>query len=224
MDDIAEDAADPEAEQDAPTDDPATAPDPDPDQDQDDHGPTRRRPTVLVLAISLAVLFAIAAGVLAVLLAGDDSSGGTDELRTAAGRFGEALVTYDYHDPAAHRDAVLGFATGSFRDEYQAAFDQGLSKIITEVKAVSTGYVKDVYLSAVDEERAQAIVVVDIEHQGTSGPSTLYDVYFRLTLVHVGGEWKVDQVTDLNFDSGGSPTSSGAATPDATTSTSTSIP
>jgi hypothetical protein len=215
MDDSAQDTADLDAEQDAPADEPVSSPDP---------RPRRGRPTSLVLAVSLAVVFAIAAGVLAVLLAGRDSSGGSDELRAAAGRFGEALVTYDYRDPEAHRDTVLGFATGSFREEYQAAFDQGLGKIITEVKAVSTGFVKDVYLSAVDEERAQAIVVVDIEHEGASGPSTLYDVYFRLTLVHVGGEWKVDQVTDLNFDSGGSASSDGAVAPDPTTSTTTSIP
>jgi hypothetical protein len=187
-------------------------------------GPTRRRPSVTTVAVGLAVVFAIAAGVLAVLLAGGGSGDGSDELRSAAGRFGEALVTYDYHDPAAHRDTVLGFATGSFRDEYEAAFDQGLSKIITEVKAVSTGYVKDVYLSAVDEDRAQAIVVVDIEHDGTSGPNTLYDVYFRLALVRVHGEWKVDQVTDLNFDAGGSSSGGGAVAPDATASTTTSIP
>jgi hypothetical protein len=166
-------------------------------------GPSSRSRAALVLAVSVAVLFAVAAVGLAVLLAGRGDDGELDELRQTAGRFGAALVTYDYHDPDAHRDAVLDFATGSFREEYQDAFDQGLGQIITEVQAVSTGYVKDVYLSAVDEERAQAIVVVDIEHDGTSGPNTLYDVYFRVTLVDVGGAWKVDQVTDLNFDTGG---------------------
>ena len=46
-------------------------------------------------------------------------------------QFGEALVTYDYRDPEAHRDAVLGLATGSFREEYQDAFDQGLGDLMT---------------------------------------------------------------------------------------------
>lgn len=183
-----------------------------------------RRGAALVAAVTLAVVFAVAAAALAVLLAQRSNDSGTEDLRAAAGRFGEALVTYDYHDPSAHRDAVLGFATGSFREEYETAFDQGLSKLITEVKAVSTGYIKDVYLSAVDQERAQAIVVVDIEHQGTSGPSTLHDVYFRLTMVQVGGEWKVDQVTDLNFDTGGGSSGTGATAPGGTASTTTSIP
>lgn len=173
-----------------------------------------------MVAVSAAVLFAILASVLGVLLVRKDAGGPTEDLRVTAGRFGEALVSYDYHDPTAHRDAVLGFATGSFREEYEAAFNQGLGKIITEVKATSKGYVKDVYLSEVDQERAQAIVVADIEHKGTNGPSTLYDVYFRLTLVNVGGTWKVDQVTDLNFDNAG-----GAAVPSVTAgSTTTSVP
>ncbi|MEO7430203.1 MAG: hypothetical protein ABIY48_12560 [Acidimicrobiales bacterium] len=160
----------------------------------------RRRVSALVVAVSLALLFAVAATILAVVLAGKGDTTKADDLRATAGRFGEALVSYDFHHPKAHRDAVLSFATGSFREEYQAAFDQGLGKIITEVKATSKGFVKDVYLSDIDAERAQAIVVVDIEHSGANGPSTLYDVYFRLTLVRVGDRWKVDQVTDLNFD------------------------
>lgn len=178
--------------------------------------------TPFLVAAGLAVVFAVAAAMLAVIAAGRDEDG-TERLRETAGRFGEALVSYDYHDPQAHRDTVLGLATGSFRDEYEAAFDQGLAKVITEVKAVSRGHVKDVYLSAVDEERAQAIVVVDIDHEGTSGPNTLYDVYFRLTLVKIDGRWKVDQVTDLNFDPAGGAVTPGTTTP-TTASPATSVP
>lgn len=183
----------------------------------------RRARPALVLAVTAAVLLGLAAIVLAILLAQDDDRA-TDDLRATAGRFGAALVTYDYHDPEAHRDAVLGYATGSFRQEYEDAFEQGLGQVITEVQAVSTGYVKDVYLSAIDEERAQAIVVVDIEHEGTSGANTLYDVYFRLTMVRVDGRWKVDQVTDLNFDAATGPGAGEDPAPGASTSTPTSLP
>lgn len=185
-------------------------------------GAQRVRPA-LVLAVTAAVLLGAAAIVLAVLLARDGDSD-ADDLRATAGRFGAALVTYDYHDPEAHRDAVLSYATGSFRQEYEDAFDQGLGQVITEVKAVSTGYVKEVYLSAIDEERAQAIVVVDIEHEGASGPNRLYDVYFRLTMVRVDGTWKVDQVTDLNFDAPSGPVPGEDPPAGASTSTSTSLP
>jgi len=180
-----------------------------------------------VLAVSLAVVFGLAAAVLAALLvAGDDDTGRVDELRRTAGQFGEALVTYDYRDPDAHRDTVLGFATGSFRDEYEDAFDQGLAQIITEVEAVSQGFVKDVFVSEIDAERAQAVVTVDIEHTGSGGPRTLYDIYFRLTFVEVDGEWKVDQVTDLNFGTapGETPEGAGGVTTDTTATTATSVP
>lgn len=157
-----------------------------------------------VVTASLAAVFAVATAVLAVLLLAQD--GGDEDLsdlRQAAGRFGEALVTYDFHDPDAHRDGVLDLATGSFRQDYEDAFDRGLGQIITQVQAVSRGSVNDVYLSSIDEDQAQAVVSLDIEVSGTSGERTLLDQYVLLTLVRVGGEWKVDQVTDLSFPASG---------------------
>ena len=155
-----------------------------------------------ILAMSLALVFAIATATLAVLLVRHDSGDTrSDDVRLVAGKFGEALVTYDYKHPDRHRDAIVALATGSFRKEYKDAFAQGLSQFITEAKAVSQGYVKDVYVSSIDADSAEAIVDVDISHVGAAGPRTLYDVYFLLTLVEVDGGWKVDQVTDLNFAS-----------------------
>lgn len=179
-----------------PTDDPSAADAPAPE-------PARGRSPALILAITLAVVFGAAAVGLAVVAAGgSEGKDRAEGVRVAAGQFGEALVTYDFRDPDAHRDAVLALSTGSFRQEYEDAFDQGLAQIITEVEATSAGFVKDIYVSEVGEDDAQAIVVADVEHTGTGGPRTLYDVYFRLTFIEVGGEWKVDQVTDLNFDTG----------------------
>lgn len=179
-----------------------------------------------VLAVSLSVLLGVATVVLALLLAAEGSDD-EDDLRRTAGQFAEALVTYDYRAPEDHRDAVLAMATGSFREEYEDAFDQGLSKIITEVEAVSQGFVKDVYLSQVEGGQASAVVSVDIENDGAGGPRTLYDVYFRLTLVRVDDEWKIDQVIDLNFGGGGgapAPEVTGGTTSTTTAPTTTSVP
>lgn len=171
-----------------------------------------------VVACSLAVLFALAAVALGLLLLVQDGEGeDLSDLRQAAGRFGEALVTYDFHDPEAHRDAVLDLATGSFRQDYEDAFDRGLGQIITQVQAVARGSVNDVFLTSVDDEQAQAIVSLDIEVTGTSGERTLLDQYVLLTLVRVAGEWKVDQVTDLSFP--GSDTGAPPVTSDTTTTT-----
>jgi hypothetical protein len=169
----------------------------------------------LVVAASLAVFFALVAAVLAVLVLQEGSSDELDDLREAAGRFGEALVTYDYHDPDAHRDAVLALASGSFREDYEDAFDQGLGQIITQVQAVSQGTVNDVYVSSVDDDQAQAVVSLDVEVSGTSGPRTILDQYVLLTLIQLDGRWKVDRVIDLNFPttgSGGAPVTSDTTT------------
>ena len=175
------------------------------------------RSPVLVLAISLAVVFAIAAAVLGVVAAGDGGSDHREEsLRRAAGQVGQALLTYDYNDPDAHRDRVLALATGSFRKEYSDQFDQGLRELITKVQAKSEGFVKDVYVSEIDDERAEAVVVSDVTRDGAGGKRTLYDIYILLTFVDVDGTWKVDQVTDLNFATNGADTSA--------TTTSTPVP
>lgn len=173
----------------------------------------RGRSPALVLAITLAVALGLTAAFLGfVTLTDEDGEPQVRELRETAGRFGEALVTYDHEDPDAHRDAVLAQSTGSFRQDYEDAFDRGLATIISQTEASSKGFVKDIYVSELDDEQAQAIVVVDIEHDGAGGPRTLHDIYFRLTFVRVSGEWKVDQVTDLNFDTG-APASTATSVP-----------
>ena len=184
----------------------------------------RRSPT-LILITSLAVALAVAVGVLAILLlAGDDEgSDRLDAVREAAGTFGETLLTYDFHDPEDHRDKVLALSTGSFREDYEDSFDEGLGKVISEVEAVSRGIAKDIYISQLGEADAQAIVVLDVEVDGVAGPRTLRDLYVRLTFVEVDGEWKVDQVTDLNFDGGAGTTSPTSTTSGAPESTTTSI-
>jgi hypothetical protein len=167
-------------------------------QDEEER-PARGRPA-LVLAISIAVVLAIASAALAVVAARrDDGQAREDSLRRSASAVGTALLSYDYHDPSAHRKAVLALSTGSFRNEYQQAFDQGLGQLITKVKATSVGTVKDVYVSQVDDDGGQAIVVADVTTKGASGTHTLYDVYVLLTFVDAKGTWKVDDVTDLNF-------------------------
>lgn len=204
--------------------------------DSSDHDPAPKpeapsgRSTALVLAISLAVVFAVAASVLAVLLASrGDGDGEIDDVRAAAGIFGETLVSYSFADPEAHRDAIVSMSTPSFQDEYERAFEQGLADLIKEMEAESRGFVKDVYVSTVDSNQVQAIVVVDVEHDGKAGPNRLYDVYFRLTMIEADGRWLVDDVTDLNFATGGAaPTAPNTSTTepgeDPSGTSSTSVP
>jgi hypothetical protein len=174
------------------------------DPADDDHvtpPPGGGRSPALVLAISLAVIFGLAAAVLGLVAVREDKveSGSVTSLRKAAGEVGVALLTYDFHDPDDHKQRVLALATGSFRGEYESAFDQGLGDLITKVQATSEGFVKDVYVSQIDQERGEAIVRADVTRNGAGGERTLFDIYLLLTFVHVDDAWKVDQVTDLNF-------------------------
>lgn len=200
--------------------------DPTPADDATAPGPPDPRGPGFVLAVSAAVVFAVVAVVLAVLLATDGGDDDLEDLRQAAGRFGEALVTYDFHDPEVHRDAVLSMATGSFREDYEDAFDQGLGQVITEVQAVSNGTVNDVYLSSVEDDQAQAVVSLRVAVSGTSGERTIPDQYVLLTLIRLDGTWKVDQVIDLNFPTSDSstPTVTGDTTSTTTASPATSVP
>lgn len=200
------------------------------ESDPDDRGPApsaagrRAGRGALVAAIAAAVVFAVLAAVLAVLLASEDEP--SDALRARAGEFAEVLVTYDHADPDAHRQAVVERTTASFAAEYESAFDEGLGQLITELEASSQGFVKDVFLTEIDQGQALAIVVLDVESDGSAGPRRLFDVYVRLTMIEVEGEWLVDDVTDLSF--GGGPGAGPGAGPDVTgattSSTSTSVP
>lgn len=177
-------------------------------------------------ASTLAAVLAVVAIVLVLLLARSDE--GDDELRSAAGSFAEVLVTYDHRDPQQHREAVLAQATGSFAGEYEEAFDQGLGQLIEQLEASSRGFVKDIFTTEVERGQALAIVVLDVETTGTSGPRRLFDVYVRLTMIEVDGDWLVDDVTDLTFGSGPGAGGAGSPAPDVTegapTSSSTSLP
>lgn len=183
---------------------------------------TGPRRSVLVAAVAAALVFAALAAVLAVLLASEDDP--ADELRTAAGEFGELLVTYDHGQPEAHRRAVVERATASFADEYGSAFDEGLGQLIADLEASSQGFLKDVYVTEIQRGQALAIVVLDVESDGTAGPRRLFDVYVRLTMIQLDGEWLVDDVTDLSFGAGPGPGPGEGVTGDTTSSTSTSVP
>lgn len=182
-------------------------------------GPSRR---ALVAAVAAAVVFAVASAVLAVLLAAREGEHGQADVRRAAGEFAEIFVTYDHDEPEAHRDAVLARSTGSFREEYESAFDEGLRELITRLGATSRGFVQDIYLTEVDSGQALAIVVVDIETTSTSGTRSLQDVYMRLTMVSVDGRWLVDDVADLSF--AGTARPSDAVTDDTSSTSSSSVP
>src|SRR5947209_19985472 len=124
-----------------------------------------------------------------------DARAGVEQV---ASRFASAVLTYDYRDLDKTKQAVLGLSAGKFRTDYDQNFG-GLSSLFTTTKGQSTATVKDVFVSGINHDTATAIVVFDERTQGTSGQHLNVDLYLRLSLVQVNGQWRVDAVTNLNF-------------------------
>jgi Mce-associated membrane protein len=151
-----------------------------------------------------------------VALGRDGGDGRIEDVREAAGRAGQAFLTYDYQHPEEHLERVLELSTGSFKSDYRSQFDQALQDLIRQTKSVSEGFVKDAYVSQIDGETAEVVIRADESLDGVSGKRTVYDLYMLMTMVHVGGSWKIDQVTSLNFPTGpagGASTSTTAPVP-----------
>lgn len=163
-------------------------------------GPSRTLTTSLAV---LAVVFLIAVVILSIVAVNQRDArhrlaGDRDQVEQVASTFARVLLTYDYHRLDDSRTKVLALASGKFRDDYQRQFP-ALQELITKVHAVQVGRPQEVYVSSVDANGAKAIVVSDIETDGTSGHRTRDNAYVRLTLLKVGGAWKVVDVEDLNF-------------------------
>ncbi|TMK88814.1 MAG: hypothetical protein E6G57_04890 [Actinobacteria bacterium] len=115
-----------------------------------------------------------------------------------ASRFASAVLTYDYRNLDKTKQGVLALSTGKFHTDYEQNFG-GLSALFTTTKGQSTATVKDVFVSGIQNDTATAIVVLDERGQGTSGQRLNVDWYLRLSLVKVKGNWRVDDLINLNF-------------------------
>jgi len=154
-------------------------------------------------AVALAIVFFVGTVVAAVFAAqqhhqlqqSKDARAGVEQV---ASRFASAVLTYDYRDLDKTKQAVLTLSAGKFRTDYEQNFG-GLSALFTATKGQSTATVKDVFVSGIQNSTATAIVVLDERGQGTSGQRLNVDWYLRLSLVKVKGNWRVDDLINLNF-------------------------
>ena len=181
--------------------------------------------TVVRSLAALVLLFFAGTVAMAVVAAREHGrlSRTTDNRQAAeqvASRMAAALVTFDYTKLAQTRTRVRSLATGKFRNEYDQAFKGGLDVLLTKTKARSTGVVKDVFVNGIENDNATAIVILDQTVEGVSGTRRQLDAYVQLSLVKVRGQWKVDDVVNLNFGQ----TTGGTQVPGATSSPTTVAP
>lgn len=208
----------------APDATPETAPEPATEQHVSAPPAGRSRLLIVVAALLLVVatfLGVLAAGSRAQL---DRERDRRQEVEQAAARFATAFVTYDYRTLEASLTRIKRDATAKFGGEYERLFRTSLSTLIRETKAQSTGTVTDVFLGAVDDETASALVVVNVEREGVGGRLPVAGTYFQMDLVEQNGRWKVDNVTSINFSQSAGPTPGATTPPAPAAATTTSVP
>jgi Mce-associated membrane protein len=115
----------------------------------------------------------------------------------SAGRFGQALLSYDHTRLQAARNKVLSLSSNDFAKTYDQAFTGGLEGIITKLKADATATVRTVYVGDVDGGNASAVVVMDSEVHSTAGTRSVLGSYLDMKLTRSHGEWKVTEVTSI---------------------------
>ena len=193
----------------------------------DDDTPPARKPdssATTVATILLAIGFGITAIALAVLLPAyiklrNDKNSTSDDrttVATVAAQVAEAMTAIDADgDNKTEADVVHQFGTGPLIEQYDVTIP-ATRKLLVAVKVKSErGQItpSGVYVGDVDSDQAQVIVVIDLVVVGDV-TKVVPNQYLRMHLVRLNGEWKVDNVNDVN--AGLASQASGAST---TTST-----
>lgn len=175
--------------------------------------------TVPAGAFIIAVMVAMALGVLAVVaLATGGGDGDSEELRqarTAAGRFGERFLTFEHDALDEWKADVLAGSTGGFAEEVEEV-ESGLRRLIDESRLDAETRVTEIFIGEIDNGSVSAVLVYDRELQTASGVRTERDRYMQLRLLRVDGEWLVDNVIDI-ATAAGTPTAPSPVTTPTTT-------
>ena len=171
----------------------------DADSAEDEESPARRPLVLLTIALLvLATGLGAAAATFYSRLQSERSD--RNDASDVAGRFGQALLSYDYTDLEATKRRVRAEATPRwFRTEFERAFSGGLDVLLRETKGKSRATVIDVFVSDIEDDTTSALVSLRAEAEGVRGRQPVSDSYLQLDLVKIDGRWKVDQVTNLNF-------------------------
>lgn len=174
--------------------------------------------TPLFVAAGLAVAFFLTTVVLLVVSAQlksdrDDVSGERQDVAVVSGQFVEAFVSFDYRDPQTQHDTVMSMSAPPFTDQFEQAFQQ-LQQLFQETQSSATATVKDVFIGEITPDgTASAIVVYDRVVESATASTPEVNVYVRLDLVKLNGQWRVSGVINLNFALSGPAVPSDGVTP-----------
>ncbi|GAA3236175.1 hypothetical protein [Actinocorallia longicatena] len=127
----------------------------------------------------------------------EDEQRTSDRIVSVAGRFGQALLSYDHGDLGRARDRVLALATPDFGKTYEVAFTGTLQSTITRLQADATATVRVVYVRGGENGSAQAVVVMDSQVKSSAGTRDVTGSYLQMDLVEQKGQWKVSAVNSI---------------------------
>src|SRR3954447_7943787 len=182
---------------------------------------TRPRSTsrLLMIVTALAVALGLAASVMTaayIRVRADRDSARDDRtaVATTAARAAEAMTAIDANsDNQQQADAVHALGTGPLIEQYDQAIP-ATRKLLVALNVTSEhGQVTDngVYVGDIDGNQAQVIVVIDLVVVGQV-TKVIPSQYLRIHLVKLDGEWKVDNVENLNVALAASGGGTGPAT------------
>lgn len=119
------------------------------------------------------------------------------QVMATAAAAGTALFTYDYRDLAATQARILSLATGAFAQR-ESGRNAAVQEELRRERATGSAVVQQVAVSDVSAGQANALVVVDTRSSTAAGGPSTGVVYLHMSLVEVGGEWKVADLQSLN--------------------------
>jgi hypothetical protein len=190
--------------------------------DQDETTPARpagasRLPWILAgILLITTIAFAVVAAV--VSSDSDEQSGERREIEELAGAFAEELLVFDPADVEGQRDRVLALSAPPFTNEFEEAYRLLISPAAASVTDITQPTITAIFVGEIDGGTASAIVVYNRSQISAEDTRiTELNVYMRLGMIDVDGEWRVNDVINLTFPSGGSGTASTTTTPAAPT-------
>lgn len=116
---------------------------------------------------------------------------------TAATQEASAFANFDYAEPDVARGAVLAGATGDFARQFTSSFAT-LASTARKLRSVTTGEVTAAGIATYDAQSATVLVsTTGSTRSAASGPTPQF-LRLRLTLVPVGGQWLVSELTAVS--------------------------
>jgi hypothetical protein len=173
----------------------------------------------LVVVGALAVVFALVASVMTASYIRlrsdkDDTNADRTAVATIAARVAEAMTAIDATgDNKAEADVVHELGTGPLIEQYDATIP-ATRQLLLAVKVKSEhGQItpNGVYVGDIEGDQAQVIVVIDLVVIGDL-TKVVPNQYLRMHLVRLNGDWKVDNVSDINTELAASAGAAGAST------------